>query len=59
MNKKQFWIYLGCVAAAVVVFLSVGEYLVRQVPNTHKFKHEWMKKHHNEVEILTLGGSHS
>jgi len=56
---KQFWIYLGCVMAAVVIFLSVGEYLVRQVPNTHKFKHEWMKKHHNEVEILTLGGSHS
>ncbi|MBR4677124.1 MAG: hypothetical protein IKO99_03880 [Bacteroidales bacterium] len=56
---RNFWIYLGCLAAVMLLYLFGGECLVRQVPNPYKYKHEWMKKHQGEVEILTFGGSHS
>lgn len=56
---RNFWIYLGCLVAVMLLYLFGGEYLVRQVPNPYKYKHEWMKKHQGEVEILTFGGSHS
>ena len=56
---KKFLIYISCVLIATVCFLGTGEFIARSVPNPYKYKEEWMQQHHNEVETLVLGGSHT
>lgn len=56
---KRFLIYFFSVLVPIVIILGIGEYIVRQVPNPYKYKEEWMEKHHDEVEVLVLGGSHT
>lgn len=56
---KHFLIYIAAGLLPVITFLGVGEWLVRQVPNAYRYKEEWMEAHHNEVNTLILGTSHS
>ena len=56
---KHFLIYIAAVLLPVITFLGVGEWLVRQVPNAYRYKEEWMEIHHNEVNTIILGTSHS
>lgn len=54
---RNFLTYIIAVFIPIALFLGIGEYLVRQVPNPYKYKEEWMEKHQQEVETLILGGS--
>lgn len=56
---KHFLIYVAAVLLPVLAFFCIGEVLARQVPNSYRYKEEWMESHHNEVETLVLGTSHS
>ena len=54
---KPFYIYCISILFPIILFFSIGEYLVRQVPNPYKYKEYWMEKHQKEVETLIMGGS--
>ena len=41
------------------VFVIVLECLIRQVPNSYKYKYDWMQTNAESVETLVLGSSHS
>jgi len=43
----------------VALSLAIGEWLVRKVPNSFKYKYEWMQQYASEVETLILGSSHA
>ena len=55
---KRFLIYTTTVLIPVIVFIGILEVLVRQVPNTYKYKYDWMQNNAEDVEVLILGGSH-
>lgn len=43
-----------------IICISISlEALLRQIPNTYKYKYEWMQCHANTVEVLILGSSHT
>ena len=47
-----FALFIGCTLVA-------GEYIVRTLPNSYKYKHQWMLENCNEVEYLIMGSSHT
>ncbi len=50
-------ILLFCfIAIAVIATIEIG---LRFIPNAYKYKHNWMDKNANRVEVLILGSSHT
>lgn len=43
----------------VIAIFAAIEWAVRQVPNTYRYKFEWMEKHAQDVEVLVMGNSHT
>lgn len=39
--------------------LGVGEYIVRNMPNSYSYKHRWMLDNASQLEYLILGSSHT
>lgn len=56
--KNTFLISL--VSCFVIIIVAIRyEYKIRQVPNSYKYKYEWMQRNAETVEILILGSSHT
>ena len=43
----------------IIIFIAIGEILVRRVPNPYSYKHQWMLNNAKDVETLVLGSSHT
>lgn len=43
----------------MLLTLAGIEYFVRQIPNSYKYKNDWMLSHGSSVRILILGNSHN
>jgi hypothetical protein len=43
----------------IVIASACLEVYMRHIPNSYKYKDEWMKKNGNTVETLILGSSHA
>lgn len=56
---KRFIRSLLFLSIPLALTLVLGEWIVRQLPNTYKTKHTWMQQHASEVETLILGSSHT
>lgn len=56
---KRFLIYAGLMSLVVLATVFAGECMVRRLPNPYKYKHEYMLRHADEVEVLILGSSHT
>ena len=56
MNKfiKQLIVFL---IPLLIIFILL-EYTIRQIPNTYKYKNEWMLQHADSLNTLILGNSH-
>ena len=57
MNKFIKYSLLFCLPI-IIVAISL-EITLRQIPNTYKYKYEWMQNNAKNVEILILGSSHT
>ena len=55
---KRFVKYLALFALPLLALLLVGEWLVRQYPNSYRYKTEWMDAHADTVQTLLMGASH-
>ncbi|WP_294618898.1 hypothetical protein [uncultured Bacteroides sp.] len=54
---KKFLIHI-CLFSSVLIILSIGfEMMLRQIPNSYKFKQEITEKHGNEIKNLIIGSS--
>lgn len=42
-----------------VITLGAGELLVRSLPNSYRYKHEWILENAQEIEYLIMGSSHT
>lgn len=51
---RQFMLFIF----PVMVALVLAEYAIRQIPNTYKYKNEWMTQHAGSLNTLILGNSH-
>ena len=56
---KYFIKYITLFCIPVIIVIIAIEICDRRLPNTYKFKYEWMQQNANEVETLILGSSHS
>lgn len=56
---KRFLKYIICFFLPILLLIGAGEYIVRKQDNAYKYKHNYMLKYGNKVEILVLGSSHS
>ena len=56
---KRFCIYLTALILPIAILLGIGEYMVRQVPNSYSHKEKCIRKYHDQLETLVLGNSHS
>ena len=56
---KRFLKYIILFLLPIVCVAVSLEILLRRVPNTYKYKYEWMQKNAKEVEILIFGSSHA
>lgn len=56
---KRFLKYIICFFLPVLLLTGVSECVVRKQDNAYKYKHNYMLKYGNKVEILVLGSSHS
>lgn len=56
---KQFILYTTSILAILLGTLFIGEYLIRQIPNPYKIKHQQIIQHANEIETIFLGSSHT
>lgn len=54
---KQFLKYCIFFIFPIIVIAIPIEYLLRQIPNSYKYKYDWMQKNAEEVEILVFGSS--
>lgn len=43
----------------ILVICISFELAFRNIPNTHKYKKEYMDKNSNSIEVLILGNSHA
>jgi hypothetical protein len=55
---KRFVKYLVLFALPLLALLVAGEWLVRQYPNSYRYKAEWMDAHADSVQTLVMGASH-
>ena len=55
---KRFVKYLALFALPLLALLAAGEWLVRQYPNSYRYKAEWMDAHADSVQTLVMGASH-
>lgn len=55
---KRFVKYLVLFALPLLALLAAGEWLVRQYPNSYRYKAEWMDAHADSVQTLVMGASH-
>ncbi|WP_075559654.1 DUF1574 family protein [Parabacteroides timonensis] len=51
---KQLIVFL----IPLLIIFTLLEYAIRQIPNTYKYKNEWMLQHANSLNTLILGNSH-
>ena len=56
---KSFISKILLFSSFVIAFISIGELLVRRVPNPYSYKHQWMLNNAKDVETLVLGSSHT
>lgn len=51
----------SCIVFVLPIVLTVAalELLLRSLPNTYKYKYEWMKANAEKVETIILGNSHT
>ena len=42
----------------ILILFILLEYAIRQIPNTYKYKNEWMSQHADSLNTLILGNSH-
>lgn len=56
---RRFVVYVCLFAFAVLITLGCGEYIVRSLPNSYKYKHQWMLENSSKVECLVMGSSHT
>ena len=56
---KQFLKYLTLFCIPVLAVLIIVEICDRKLPNTYRYKYEWMQRNAAEVETLILGNSHA
>lgn len=54
---KKFLKYCALFVLLIVVMAISVEFILRQVPNTYKYKYEWMQDNAEDVEVLVLGPS--
>ena len=52
--KRLFFLF-----APIAIVLCVGEYTIRQIPNSYKVKGEYLRKNSSNIETLVLGSSHT
>ena len=56
---KRFLTYCT-VFCLILAAVAIGlECTVRQIPNSYRYKYEWMEQHADSVETLILGSSHA
>lgn len=56
---KSFISKILLFSSFVIAFISIGELLVRRVPNPYSYKHQWMLNNASNTETLILGSSHT
>lgn len=56
---KSFIFRILLFSFPIIIFLAIGEVLVRRVPNPYSYKHKWMLNNAKNVETLILGSSHT
>lgn len=56
---KKFFKYCMLFMLPVLMVAAPLEYFIRQVPNSYKYKYEWMQKNAENVETLIFGSSHT
>ena len=55
---KRFLIKLCLFVLPVVLVATAMELTLRSIPNNYAYKHEYLKRHASEIEVLVLGSSH-
>jgi hypothetical protein len=56
---KSFISKILLFSSFIIVFIAIGEILVRRVPNPYSYKHQWMRNNAQKIETLVLGSSHT
>lgn len=56
---KQFLVKIAFFLLPLAVVLSVTEMYVRSIPNTYKYKYDFMNANAGELRTLVLGSSHA
>ena len=56
---KRFIISFTCFVVPIIIIGIVAEFCIRKLPNSYKFKYEWMQEHASDVETLAFGSSHT
>lgn len=56
---KRFIISFTCFVVPIFIIGIVAEFCIRKLPNSYKFKYEWMQEHASDVETLVFGSSHT
>ena len=56
---KKFLKYCFLICLPLLIAAVFVEIAVRHVPNSFKYKYDWMQKNAEEVEILIFGSSHT
>lgn len=54
---RKFLKYCLIFSLPIIMAAIPVEYLLRQLPNSYKYKYDWMQKNAEDVEILVLGNS--
>lgn len=54
---RRFLKYCIYFSLPIIIAAVPVEYLLRQLPNSYKYKYEWMQENAEDVEILILGSS--
>lgn len=54
---KRFLCRLVLFFLPLLLLAVVGELYARSIPNSYKYKHDWMEQHKDSVRTLILGGS--
>lgn len=55
---KNFIKQLVIFIIPLIVIFIILEYAIRQIPNTYKYKNEWMLQHADNLNTLIVGNSH-
>lgn len=55
---KRFWKKILLFVLPIIVLFGIGEWTLRNAPNSYEYKSNYMNGHTGEIKILILGSSH-